>query len=155
MSKYIVSKMSMPVNYTFYTEVKINENTKGGAGPLPNIRKQILIRGGAGLASNTSGFGEMSRGDDGSPIWTPEGVVTAVSDADFEILKDHHVFKQHLEAGLLRVVNHDITGNHRAVVKETAGMEKDPFAPLTRYDAEKRIKITSGKPQDDESGLRL
>lgn len=150
MPKYIVSTMSMSVNYTFYTEVKENPNVKAGSGALPNIRKQILIKGGAGLTSATSGFGEMAKGADGAPLWTPEGIVTVVSDADFEHLKEHHVFKQHLEKGLVKVVNHDIVGNHKAVAKEVRGMSDDPFAPMTRETADKRIKVKlSGEQEDD------
>lgn len=150
MSKYIVSTMSMAVKYTFYSELPQNGNTKAGAGPLPNIKKQILVRGGAGLTSATSGFGEMAKDQGGSPLWTPDGIVTVVSDADYELLKEHHVFKSHLEKGLVRVVNQDISQNHGAVVKETRGMSHDPFAPLTSATADKRIKVKLGAGDEDD-----
>lgn len=160
MTKFVVSKMSMSVTYNIYDKSKMsqpaNANSRTiGHGALPIVKHKITIIGGAGLASHTSGFGEMERGEDGVPMWTAEGVVTPVSDANFEILKENHVFKKHQALGLIKVVNHDVTGNHKAVKKETASMAQDPFAPLTKYDAEKRIKITTGKHREDNTDFRL
>lgn len=139
MSKYILSTMSYPVNYTFYNK----------AGDLPVPRKRILIHGGAGMPSDTSGIGDMIRDANGKPIWTAQGFVTTVSDADFEELMGNHVFKSHLEKGLLKVINHDITGSTREIDKATQHMESDGFRQLTPSDYKGRIggdiKVENGR----------
>lgn len=139
MSKYILSTMSYPVNYSFYSK----------AGDLPIPRKRILIHGGAGMPSDTSGFGDMVRDSNGKPLWTAQGVITTISDKDYEELLTNHVFKSHLEKGLLKVLNHDITGSNREIDKAVQHMEVDGFRQLTKDDYKQRIggdiKVENGR----------
>lgn len=144
MSKYILSTMTAAVNYCVYAMV----------GDMPSIRRKILIHGGASIPSEKSGFGEMSRDADGRPIWTADGVVTPVSDADYELLKENHVFKQHLAANVVKVINHDITGSQREISKNVQHMSEDGFRQLTPSTIKQRIKVTQGS-QQDENDFRL
>jgi hypothetical protein len=74
----------------------------------------------------------MSKDGEGAPMWTAEGIVTPLSDERYDLVKDHHLFKQHIEKGFLKVLTSDVTGNHKEVKKQTASMAKrDGFAQLT------------------------
>lgn len=125
MSVFVISTMTDSVGYTFFRNV----------GDLPVPQKKILIRGGADLPSMKSGFGEMSRNSEGQPLWTASGVATPVSDSDYELLKDHWLFKKHLDSGKLKVVTHDIRDDYKAVKKEVRSME-------TGWDSDKAKQLT-------------
>lgn len=140
MSQYILSTMSAGVAYTFYRDVS----------GLPVVQHKILIQGGAGLASVRSGFGEMTHTGDGTPIWTADGVVTPISDADWEKLKEHPVFIKHQAKGLVKQINQDIRGNHRAVQKHAASMEQDPLRPLTKDTIAKNLKVTTASVRSED-----
>lgn len=137
MSKYIVSTMTNAVCYTIFDDA--------APGIVPNVKRNIRIEGGTGIPSINSGFGEMSRDHQGTPMWTPSGTVTPVSDEDFALLQNHHVFKKHLERELVKIVGNDIVDNHKAVEKVARGMAKDDFAPLNastvKEKANKAIKV--------------
>lgn len=121
--KYILSVMASPVSYTIYKNVE--------PGSVPPVMKKIRIEGGAGIPSSRRSFGHAAQDvSTGIPLWTPDGVVTAVSDADFALLEAHKVFKKHLEADLVKVLNSDITSNHGAVEKIAKNMAHDQFRPL-------------------------
>jgi hypothetical protein len=144
MSKYILSTMTSPIAYTFYQQT----------GDLPVERHKVLIAGGRGIPSHRSGFGEQSSGENGIPMWTAEGMVTPVSDSDLEQLESHHVFKKHLEQGLVRVLGTDIRGNHKAVMKEAKTMEEDGFGQLNNSKLKQKIKVTTEfMKQEDEFRL--
>lgn len=136
MTKYVLSTATNSVSYAFY------EMT----GDLPVIRDKITIKGGAGIPSIRSGFGEMNQDSEGVPMWTADGVVTPVSDARYEMLKDHPIFKKHLDKGLVKVINSDITGNHKAVREHARDMTKrDGFAQMTpeSLKAHSKVKINT------------
>lgn len=133
---YITSTMTGDVSYCFW-------NTIGG---LPRIKDKITIRGGAGLPSVKSGFGEMSSDGEGTPMWTAAGVVTPLRSDRYNLLKEHEVFKKHVAAGRVTVSNSDITDNHRAVKKIVDGMEKrDKFAQLTPDTYKTKVKVSTEK----------
>ena len=140
MSKYILSTMVHDVAYTFYNQNK----------DYPAEVGKVLLRGGASIPSETSGLGEMSRDLSGKPIWTAQGVVTTVSDSDYEKLKDHKVFKDHLAGGLVKVINHDITGSNREIEKHAMAMGSDPFAQLTPSTLKQRVKVKTGTPETED-----
>lgn len=145
MSVYILSTMTNNVRYADYdTSVK----------DAPRIKQSVFIQGGKGIASERSGFGDQETGIGGSPIWTAQGFITPITDAQYEMLKDHKVFKRHIERGLLRVVNRDITDNHGAITKETRNMAIDGFAPMTQERLGERVKVSS-KKLDAEQQFRL
>lgn len=133
---YIISTMTGDVSYCFWTNV---------AG-LPRIKDKITIRGGANLPSVKNGFGEMSADGEGTPMWTPAGVVTPIRADRYELLKDHEVFKKHVAGGFITVSNKDITDNHKAVKKIVEGMEaRDSRAQLTPSTFKSRVAITTDK----------
>lgn len=136
---YVLSTMANAVNYTFYTE----------GGDLPRVKHKILVQGGATLPSRTRGFGEMSKASDGTPMWTPSGIVTPVTPENLEMLKGHPVFKKHLEAGLVKILEKDLTTNHKEVAKAASDMSADGFAQLTAKTINQRIKASVGHPDGD------
>lgn len=154
MSKYILSTMTGAVSYAFYNYVG-NADSKG-AGLLPVIRKKITIFGGAGIPSNRSGFGEMSNDAEGQPMWTASGIITPVSEEDYEVLKDHELFRKHVDGGYLKVINEDIRGNHKAVQKQVRSMEeKDTSAQLTPQTIKSRVKVKTPLELEQETQFRL
>lgn len=135
MSVYILSTMTGGVAYTFYDGVK---DLKSGA--LPIARRSIHIAGGKGLPSLNHGIGEQHKDEQGHIMWTPSGVVTTLTDEQFSVLKDHAMFKKHLDAGYLKVVNSDISTNHNAIDKISQHMEqRDAAAQLTPDTLKKKI----------------
>ncbi len=161
MSVYILSTMSMPISYCFYENVNRNANAATQRNPVtgdvPLCKKKINIHGGAGIPSLRSGFGEMSRSHDGQPLWTADGVVTPISEADYELLKENPVFQKHERQGRVKVLKRDVTENHKAVAKEAAGMSKDPFGLMTADKLEKimkrKVKAGTGPFGDDENRI--
>jgi hypothetical protein len=151
MTKYVISTMTNSISYNVY-DYKGVESDKG-AKLLPIVRSKVVIHGGAGMPSARSGFGDMAQGADGTPLWTASGVVTPVSDEKFEMLQNHWLFKKHLEAGRVKVVNSDITGNHKEVKKQVATMEKgDNFAQLNDKTIKSRVKASLATPELDNDG---
>lgn len=144
MTVYVLSTMTGDVAYTFY-------NGDASKGELPVERKRIYIRGGAGLPSLTSGFGDMEKDEQGAPIWTSEGVVTPVTDAGWADLKEHRVFKQHQDNGHVKVLSNDITDSYKTIQKEVKTMEaRDSSAQLTPSTVKTKInkvipKVSTGE----------
>lgn len=150
---YIVSTMANSVSYNTYNFIG---DPKSKQGVLPVVKDKIVIHGGAGMPSLRSGFGEMTKDQDGVPMWTAEGVVTSVTDAQLAVLQDHWLFKKHQDSGHVRVLTKDVTGNHKAVVKEVASMESDErFGLLKKGD--KRIAASQVKVKtiSQETGLDI
>lgn len=145
MTAYILSTMTAPVSYGFY-------DTKRADNPV--LRKSITVAGGAGIPSMKSGFGEQMEDHDGRPIWVAEGFVTPVNDADFDLLKEHPIFIKHLEKGLVKVLNNDITGNHGIISRHTKGMSEDGFRQLNKDRLKQRVKVTEASTST-ESQYRL
>jgi len=141
MSVFILSTMTFPVGYAFY------ETVDG----LPIQRHKIMIHGGAGIASKRSGFGEMSEGIDGQPIWTAAGFVTPISEGDYERLKDHPIFIKHREKDIVKVISRDIRENHKEVKKYAAEMQSDGFRVLDKVSIGQKIKVTTqtAKTEDE------
>lgn len=147
MSMYILSTMSNSVAYRFYNDV---------AG-LPVAHKTITIHGGARLPNEKIGFGDRLETEDGRPIWTADGLVTAISDSDYELLKDHHVFKAHLDGGYLKVINRDITQNYKEIKRQASGMSDDGQGQLDKSRLDKKVKSATVKSKnnlgDDEGRI--
>lgn len=152
---FILSTLTNGCTYNFYeqlTQDQINSAPKDRLGapllPLPRIIKRVKIPGGAGLASADSGFGERSEDLEKRPLWTPSGVVVEIPDADVEALKNHHVFREHMELGYVKFIEKDIRQNHGAIKKAVAAdMEaKDRFAQLTPKDwQDGKVKVHVGE----------
>lgn len=148
MSVYVISTMTAAVSYCFYDKVD----------GMPIVRDKVTIHGGAGIPSLRSGFGEASKDSEGHPLWTAEGIVTTLSDERYEKVKDHNLFKKHLERGYLKVVKQDIAGNHKAVKEVVRDMTaRDGFAQLTPSTAKQRLKakVQTVAEMEQEGGFRL
>lgn len=121
MSVNIYSTLSASVEYTFYKSNDVKE--------LGIIERKILVEGGAGIANKV--------------FQTPEGLVTVVSDDDYEHLKNHQVFQMHVKNGFIKVEK-----NTAPIDKVVAGMQKrDQSAPLTPEICEKenvKVKVNKG-----------
>lgn len=145
---YIVSTMTDSISYNFYTEVKEKNE-------VPQLIEKFTIRGGRGMPSNKSGFGEQVEDLNGHPLWVADGVVTRVPADKYERLKNHWLFIKHEKAGRLRVINEDITGNHKKVRQITRSMEgADSHALLTRETLKTRVKVKT-PAADDGDGHRI
>jgi hypothetical protein len=134
--------MANAVSYRTYT-LRGDNNTSRNAVPLPvPDPNPVLIRGGADRPSGKSGFGVRADDLNGSPLWTAKGIVTPLSDEDYDRVKDHWLFKKHLEGGFLEVLGKDISSDHKAVAKVASGMnQEDPFKQLTKDTIGQRIKV--------------
>ncbi len=154
MTKFVLSTATTSVSFNTYRYVG-DPNSKQGVLPVPKVK--IVIHGGAGLPSTRSGFGEMSKDAEGTPMWTASGIVTPISDEKYEILKDHWLFKKFLENGHMKVLNSDITGNHKAVQKEVRTMEQhDSFSQLTPQNVKDRVASSQTKIKElTETQFRL
>ncbi|QDH45953.1 hypothetical protein Pa193_043 [Pseudomonas virus Pa193] len=141
MTVYIVSAMTQSVSYNAYDTSDPSN---------PRLQRKILIRGRAGIASETSGFGDMISDAAGRPIWTPQGDCTAVSDSDFELLQANKIFMRHMDKGYLRVVKTDITSDHQRISKETRTMERDGFQPLDADRLQQKIKVTTASASQEQ-----
>lgn len=164
MTVYILSTMTNSVNYRTYHFVgDAASQVKNGPGPLPvPDPRPILIRGGAGIPSGKSGIGEVSNDAEGKPLWTPRGVVTPITDEEYERLKEHWLFKKHLAGNYVKVINSDISHNTKEIRRqvEMDMQPQDEFAQLSKKTIKQRIKVktpTKSMSQDlaeveDETG---
>lgn len=145
--KHIISTMTNAVAYTFW----------GKAGDLPVPVGKITIQGGANLPSLSSGFGEMTKDGEGKPLWTPQGVVTPISDEAYEKLKGHVVFQKHLDKGFVKVLEREPRG-HKDVSRVVKDMptrdEQSQITPgtLKNYVRNLKVKETS-KEFDSQDSL--
>jgi hypothetical protein len=145
MTVYVISTQTNSVSYCRYNKV----------GGLPILKDKITIWGGAGLPSLKSGFGEMKQDEEGVPMWVADGIVTPVSDENYDILKEHWLFKKHLDCGLVKVIKHDIIGDHKAVSTHVKTMTKrDDYAQATPNDV-KNMKVTTTNKPEKEDQFRI
>lgn len=143
---YIISSMTDSISYCFYAEAA-NEKD------VPALREKITIRGGRGLPSHRSGFGEMSQDVQGTPLWTAEGIVTRITEDQWNRLKEHPLAKKHLAANRLKKVDEDVRGNHKKVRQISRDMEgPDSHALLTKQTVKERISKTIKIVEDNEPG---
>lgn len=142
--KYILSTLTNPFIF-----VKYGEPQPGG---IPPMLRRIKIAGGANRPS-LRGFGEMSTDNEGVPMWTPRGMVSPVSDEDFEWLQENQGFKNFLQAGLMKMTDRDPGNNHDRIAKLTSDMAKrDSMSPITPDDPRrKKVKIGERKSFDNET----
>lgn len=133
--KYVLSVMANAVSYCFYTTPQ--------PGVVPAVRKKVRIEGGTGIPSVGSGIGHREADvATGVPLWTADGVVTPIKDEDYAELVDHKVFKSHLESGMIKVINSDISANHSAISKTAQHMGSDDFKPLNKTTV-KNLKVST------------
>lgn len=109
MAKYIFSTLATDMRYTGW---------KDGGADLPSIEHSVFVKGGAGVANNR--------------IITPLGVMTEVSDDDYEwlVASKNYVFERHVENGFIIVQDKSADADNVA-----ADMQRgDPSKPLTDDD---------------------
>jgi hypothetical protein len=147
MSKYvyIVSAMTDSISYCFYAD-PVNEKD------TPALREKITIRGGRGLPSQRSGFGEQSHDVQGMPLWTADGIVTRITEEQYSRLKEHPLAKRHLAAKRLTMVSEDVTGNHKKVRQITRDMEgPDGHSLLNKSTVKQRINKNIKVAEDNDA----
>ncbi len=133
--------MTNSVSYRNYRYVGDRNATQNQA-LLPIPVDTVVIQGGANRPSLKGGFGEQANDLNGNVLWTPRGVVTVLSDEEYDRVKDHWLFKKHMDGGYLVCLDEDISGNHKKVAKVAAMMEgQDPGAQLTKDTLAQRIKV--------------
>jgi hypothetical protein len=87
-------------------------------GGVPTKKRQVLINGGANLASKH--------------LITPQGVVTELSNDDYDFVKENKMFQRMVERGFIKV-----DAKKMDVEKVVADMEsRDESAPLVPQDFE-------------------
>ncbi len=114
---YILSRLANDQVYIKY---------KKGYGNKNIVEKEILIKGKADITTRQ--------------LITPMGVLTKVSDDDFEILKENPCFKEHCERGYISYykIKPDIE-------KSAQKLNKDESAPLDNEKIEKLAKKRNKK----------
>lgn len=110
---FIVSRASQDNEYVVW-----ETTTNGQKQP----KKSILIKGGANVM-------------DKHTMTTPNGVVTEISDEDWEILREHTAFKRHMERGFMEVMKEEKKARKSSKEKSD---KKDGSAQLTPKDFEDR-----------------
>lgn len=116
----------------------------------PTISRAIHVAGGAGLPSARSGFGDFSEDVTSAPMWTPAGVVTIITDDQAEFLEAHPLFQIHKQNGFVKIIQHDVDGNHRDIKEVVADMEQGDKASLLDDKKTKTIgKVTAGGPSSE------
>lgn len=110
---FIVSRASQDNEYIVWATTQNGQKM---------VKKSILIKGGANVIDKTT-------------MTTPNGVVTEISDEDWEILKEHTAFKRHMKAGFMEPLKEEKKARKSAKEKSD---KKDGGAQLTPKDFEDR-----------------
>lgn len=114
---HVFSTLANPQKFAVYDMPDASDANQMGR--LPVLRREVLIRGGAGIASKN--------------LITPQGVHTPITSEEYEEIKDTHMFKAFVASGHIRVESkqHDID-------RMVGDMNpRDPGGPLTPADYEK------------------
>lgn len=124
---YVYSTMTSPVTYAKW------RNNSGG---VPVRVGEVRINGGANLADKH--------------LVTPLGAVTKISDEEYELLKNNHVFQIHLKGGHIKISSAKTDAN-----KVAADLEgRDGSAPLVPQDYELREEGDGAKPVDLQTEVK-
>jgi len=118
---YIYSTATCPIDYVKYKPASISEgkDRNGGSTGHNQVTKRVKINGGHGINNKY--------------MFTPRGVVTQVSDEDFEFLMQDDAFQRHVKLGYMSFDKKKVEPEKKA--KNMA--EKDGSFPLTPKDFEK------------------
>lgn len=127
---YVYSTLTADNRYTFYGN---------GGGDLKIAEKDILIKGGTGIANKN--------------LVTPIGVVTKVSDDEAEALRQHPVFQMHLANGFVVIENkkHDpekIASDGMVIADDSAPLtEADVKPSRSRKKGESGVTVTTNSEE--------
>ena len=100
----VISRLSAPVEYTLYSTAE-GRSQKVGV---------VRVEGGAGVA-------------DRKTLQTPQGVPTTITAEEAAALKENSVFKEHVAAGVVELVEKGKVDAEKAA----QNMAADASAPLT------------------------
>lgn len=144
MSKYILSTATCSQRFVNYH--------LGANGGVHSVLHEVLIKGGANSPSSTSGFGDLGNTESGQPLWTPQGVLTTVSDEDAAFLAGHEGFQAAVKRGFYTVMDTDPGDSHAKLKKivESDMTKKDGSAPLDSTSLKSVVKVTTSLKVDDE-----
>lgn len=92
MTVYIVTTSSAPLEYRQVSKPKTGKDNKQTS--PPKVLQSVTINGGANISQ-------------GIGLVTPHGISTAISDDDYEWLKDDSSFKRHIKNGFMKVLEKD------------------------------------------------
>lgn len=122
---YIYSTLTDSMNYTVY---------KPGGADLPQVEGNVTIFGGTNIPDKY--------------LRTPQGVVTPVTEAELEILKNNEIFKLHEKNGYIKISEKKV--DPEVVAADMEG--RDKAAPLVDADfVEGEVPVTSkDTPSDDK-----
>lgn len=142
-SVYILSTMTNSMSYRVYRTIGLENPEKGPRIVAPINEETITIRGGANRPSQRLGFGDQHQDINGNVLWTARGVVTPITEEQYDKLKDHWLFQKHVKNGRMQVVNRDISGNHKVIkrIVEDDMNASDNQAQLTKDTVAQRIKV--------------
>ena len=84
---YVISTLSSAQDYVFY------DSRQDGATTINTEKKRIHVEGGQGVVNRRT------------LIAPDNGVITEITDAEADMLKEHPVFKIHQENGFVRIAN--------------------------------------------------
>lgn len=132
-TKYLISTLTNTFKFVKWAKV--------AQGQMPFPERTVRVLGGANRPS-LKGWGEMSTDDQGTPMWTPDGVLTPVKPEDYAWLKEDQLFKEFVQAGHIKVLDYDPGQNHtkvRNIVKSDM-VARDTHAPLLKGDPRLGIK---------------
>ena len=141
--KYVISTSSVSTKFIEYHPCV--------AGGIQTPKRHVTVHGGANIASVKSGYGEMGADDQGIPMWTPQGVVTSITDEQAKFLSEHDVFKAGVAGGFYKLMDTDPGQDHKKV-KAIASSDMNPrdgSAPLTEATLKNRVKVTTAKVSDE------
>lgn len=122
--KLVLSTLSAPQS------VCLTQKAPNGA---LRIVKRIMLNGGANVIDRRT-------------LLTPQGIITEVSDKDFDLLKETDFWKRQEKAGYLRVVE---TKDAAEDTKKAGLKTKDRSSQKTEKDFSADAKPKTGKPSDD------
>lgn len=109
MAKYIFSKLACDNAYTIWHE------SKSAGNQMLRKAKQVLVKGGAGVASKH--------------LITPHGVMTEIEDAEYKLLTECPSFKRHVDGGFIKVMDKRLSEGDKKKAADDLSVDKS--APLT------------------------
>jgi hypothetical protein len=117
---HIYSTLASPQKFVKYQMPDATDASQMGR--LPVVEREVLVRGGAGIASKN--------------LITPQGVHTPITEEEYQAIKDLEHFKKFVESGRIRVERKEYD-----IDKMVSDMNpRDPGGPLTPADFEKDAK---------------
>lgn len=120
---YILSKLANSQCYVKWAK---------GANGINNIAAKVEIKGGADVINKKT-------------LETPRGVVTEVTEAELELLKENPDFNRHLENGFITII--DNKPSEEKIEEKAEAMPKDASRQKTPKDYKK--SKGKAKPKDE------